>query len=278
MIECKKCESLFEKALNDELGIPEKKEFDEHLVSCGNCSEKFEDLKAVLNLAKTYKRQEPDERFMENFWETLEPKIKYKGSQIRSKRLMFPKVLNFVLNYKYQLAGGLALLILGFFIGRYLTTGNQNTTASNGTYKTKTQVNETAVNAQVSKYLDRSKILLLGITNFDPAKEDTEVINLKDIKVISRHLANQAVSLKRDLNEPSQQQLKRLVSNLELIMLQIANLETKHDRAGIELIKDLVSSKGIFLKINIQELNESTRGNNNPRSPARQTNKDNKNI
>ncbi len=278
MIDCKKCESLFDKALYGDLKITEQKEFDEHLASCGSCAEKIEDLRAALNMVKTYKRPEPDARFMKNFWDALEPRLKIKETPFRSKQFEFPGLASYILKYKYKLAGGLALIIIGFFLGRYLNAGKQNVTASVGTDKTKTVVNETAVNAAVSKYLDRSKILLLGITNFDPAKDDTDAINLNDMKVISRKLANQAVTLRRDLNKPSQQQLKRLVSNLELILLQIANLETKHDLAGIELIKDLVSSKGIFLKINIQELNEDSRGSNNFQNPGRQTNKDNKSI
>ena len=38
MNECKKCESLFEKALYDELGDQEKEFFNKHLSSCKNCA------------------------------------------------------------------------------------------------------------------------------------------------------------------------------------------------------------------------------------------------
>ncbi len=276
MNECKKCESLFEKALYNELNEHERKFFNAHIASCNNCADNFEELKTTLSLVKNYKRQEPDEVFMENFWERLEPNLKNKESQIRSRRFKFSESLRFILKWKYQLAGGLALLVLGFFIGKYISIGNK--TVSPGYGKAKKGMNEVALNTEVSNYLDRSKILLLGITNSDPVKDNDEIINLKLMQKISKQLAGQATVLKKDLNEPSQLQLKRLVSNLELIMLQIANLETKHNTAGIELIKDMVHSKGIFLKINIQELMENSKKQDNPKNQNAQTKSESKRI
>ena len=90
-----------------------------------------------------------------------------------------------------------------------------------------------------------------------------------------KQLANEAPALKSDLTEPSQQQLKRLISNLQLILLQIANLEEKNNLDGIELIKEGVNSQNIFLKINIQQLQESNKSINKQNSKA---GKENKNI
>ncbi len=75
MNKCKKCESLFEKALYNELNEHEKEFFHEHLTSCKKCASKFEELEATLELVKMNKKREPDETFMENFWETLEPNL-----------------------------------------------------------------------------------------------------------------------------------------------------------------------------------------------------------
>ncbi len=276
MKECKKCESLFEKALYNELDEHERKFFSNHLTACNDCADNFEELKTTLSLVKDYERQEPNESFMENFWERLEPNLKNNESQIHIRRFRFPDVLLFISRWKYQLAGGLALLILGFFMGKYISIGNKTVTPDYG--KTKKGINEIALNKEVSNYLDRSKILLLGITNFDPVKDNDEIINLKLMQKISKQLAGQATVLKKDLNEPSQLQLKRLVSNLELIMLQIANLESKHNTEGIELIKDMVNSKGIFLKINIQELIENNRKPDNPKNHDTQSKKESKQI
>ena len=276
MKECKKCESLFEKALYDELGDQEEEFFNRHLMLCNNCASKFEELKATLSLINMNKKRELDETFMQNFWEILEPKLKNEKSANRSQHLRFPDWLSFNFNWKYQIAGGLVLLILGFFLGKYLTRGNEDIIKQAGLDKAKTEISENMVNSEALKYLERSKIILLGITNFDPSKDNAESINLPYIKKISKQLASQADVLKGDLREPSQQELKRLVVNLGLILLQIANLETRHDKEGIELIRDLVNSKGIFLKINIQQLLENNRKQDDQKERGNQTNKDNK--
>ena len=278
MNKCKKCENLFEKALYNELDELEKEFFHEHLTSCKDCTRKFEELEATLELVKMNKKREPDETFMENFWETLEPNLRNKKSVIHPLHLRIPDWLSFNFKWKYQIAGGLALLILGFFLGKYLTGGNESANTNIQPGKAKTEFSENAVNAEASKYLERSKVILLGITNFDPSKEDDEVVSLQYMKKISKQLAAQGVVLKDDLRDPSQQELKRLVTNLEIIMLQIANLETKHDANGIELIKDLVNNKGIFLKINIQQLLENSREQNEQKNSGNQTDKENKRI
>ena len=276
MNECKKCKSLFEKVLYDELGNREKEFFNRHLLSCKNCASKFEELKTTLNLVGMNKKRELDEAFMENFWETIEPKLRNEKSASRQQHLRILDWLSFNLKWKYQIAGGFALLILGFFLGKYLTSGNEDISRKADLGKAKTEMNENAVNVETIKYLERSKIILLGITNFDPSKENAEIVNFPYMKKISKQLANQADVLKDNLREPSQQELKRLVVNLGLILLQIANLETRHSTSGIELIKDLVNSKGIFLKINIQQLMEDNKKQNDQKDPGNQTNKENK--
>lgn len=276
MNECKKCESLFEKALYDELGDQEKEFFNKHLSSCKNCASRFEELKTTLSLVNTNKKRELDEAFMENFWETLEPKLRNEESFSRSQHLKIPDWLGFKFKWKYQIAGGLALLILGFFLGKYLTRGNEDIIKQAGLGKAKTEISEKAVNSAALKYLDRSKIILLEITHFDPSKDNPESINLPYMKKISKQLASQADILKDDLRKPSQQELKRLVANLELVLLQIANLETRHDTEGIEIIKNLVNSKGIFLKINIQQLLENNKKKDDQKDTGNKTNKDNK--
>jgi hypothetical protein len=275
MKECNKYERLFEKALYNELTKTEENIFNEHLNSCSECKEKFRDLQETINTIKKYQRPEPEEKFMNSFWEILEPKLEVKENPLKNFWLSFIELFRFDPKFKYQLAGGLALLVIGFVIGKFIMTDNgiQNRGITSNKYKT--ELNQTAANVEAAKYIERSKILLLGIMNFDPTKDDAETINLPHIQTISKRLAKQAPALKVDLKEPSQQQVKQLVSDLQLIMLQIANLEAKNDVDGIELVKEGVNSQNIFLKINIQQLLES---NKQFHKPGVQAGKGNTNI
>ena len=262
MNECKKCEDLFEKALYDEMSNEETLFFNEHLASCKECASQYEELQNTLALVKMHKRPEPEETFMNNFWENLEPQLETR-KPVKKKKALFPWLkdftgqLNFIYRWKYQLAGGLALLVVGFMVGKYLNTGTPDQLSPSNLGKQ--VMAQPAVNVEAANYIERSKVLLLGLVNFDPATDDLETISLPHIQKISRELLDQTPGLKAGLKDPSQQQLKQLVSDLELILLQIANLEAKNDVPGIELIKDGVNSKGIFLKINIQEIQGNNR-------------------
>jgi hypothetical protein len=274
MKDCKNYERLFEKALYDELTHTEEKIFMKHINSCSSCRLKFQELKETLTELKKYQRPEPDEDFMNSFWVTLQPKLAVGGN---TQKNPWTKLIYFFrsdFKWKYQLAGGIAILVIGLFIGKYFLAerGDNQAVTSN---KNELAVSEAKADLDAAKYIERSKILLLGIVNFDPTKDDAETINLPHIKNISKQLAGEAPALKADLNEPSQQQLKRLVSNLQLILLQIANLEEKNNLDGIELIKEGVNSQNIFLKINIQQLQEGNKPNNKQNSKS---GKENKNI
>ena len=257
MNECKKCKRLIEKALYNELNSEETVFFNSHLGSCSECAHEFEELKSTLTLFKTQTQTDLNENFMNNFWELLEPKLE-KKKPLFERLTRFTSSFRFTTTWKYQLTGAVALLITGIFIGKYLNGGNgqeiQNILPGN-----KTTFVQPAANIEASNYIERSKVLLLGLMNFDPATDDTNAISLAHQREISRDLITQASQLKEGLKNPSQQELKKLVSDIELILLQIANLETKYDLSGIDLIKDGVKTKGIFLKINIQEMKESSK-------------------
>ena len=275
MKDCKNYERLFEKALYDELTQTEEKIFMEHINSCSVCRLKFQELKETLTELKKYQRPEPDEDFMNSFWRTLHPKLAVNGN---TQKNPWTKLIYFFrndFNWKYQFAGGIAILVIGLFIGKYFLAERGDNNQAVTSNKSELAVSEAKADLDAAKYIERSKILLLGIVNFDPSKDDAETINLPHIKNISKQLASEAPALKADLNEPSQQQLKRLVSNLQLILLQIANLEEKNNLDGIELIKEGVNSQNIFLKINIQQLQEGNKPNNKQNSKS---GKENKNI
>ena len=48
-----------------------------------------------------------------------------------------------------------------------------------------------------------------------------------------------------------------MVSDLEVILMQIANLESDYDLPAIEMVKSGVERRGIFLKINIEEMEKN---------------------
>ena len=254
MNNCKKIQHLFEKSLYGELTTGEEKILDEHLSSCEACSKEYAELKSTLELVQTNRVRETDEQFMEDFWDNLEPKLQKQKSFITILHENLKDIIRFRTGWKYQLAAGLTVLFIGIFIGKYITNGNidysQKTSGP-------TQIAQVNLKAETNDYIQRAKVLLLGLMNFDPATEDVETISFQKQQNISKDLIKQATFLKSNLNDPDQMQMKRLVSDIEIVLLQIANMETKFDLDGIELVKDGVDSKGLIMKINLEEIREN---------------------
>ena len=252
MKECDKLKSKFERALYNELTSGEQEAFAKHLNECEECSNEFEELKKTLVLLQSYRREEPSEEFMSNFWKELNPKLT-KQTQLSVWWDDIKSVFGSKVKLSHQIAAGFTILILGVIIGKFLLSGNDVITQPNNNGNS-----QIAVQARAERYIDRSKVLLLGIMNFDPEADDLETISLSHQQTISKELISEAADLKDELKKPNNRQLKELVSDIEVILMQIANLEEQQDIEGIDLIKDGVDKKGIFLKINIQEIKKSS--------------------
>ena len=66
--------------------------------------------------------------------------------------------------------------------------------------------------------------------------------------------------LKDDLTDANRRKLYQLVSDLEVILLQIANLESQNDLPAVEMIRSGVDRRGILLKINLEEMERDNWG------------------
>ena len=78
------------------------------------------------------------------------------------------------------------------------------------------------------------------------------LFNERGLKVFGP--VKEAAFLKTELTSPDQQRLHNLIADLEVILLQIANLESQIDVDGIEMVKSGVDRRGILLKINLEEM------------------------
>lgn len=256
MDKCKKTKSLFEKALYNELQESEYSDFNIHMQKCDECNREFSELKETLHLFQNREREEANPQFIENLWDNITPEIE----KIDIQRNWFNLFLNnlktlFRLEFTWskQLATGLAILIIGVFIGKYLMNPEVTVIATENNLIDNQQI----VQAKANRYLNRSKVLLLGLINYNPSLENIDAINLPKQKEISQKLVAQASELKNELKNPSQRKLKELISDLEVVLLQIANLESEYDLSGIDLVKTGVDKRGIFLKINLQKMQQS---------------------
>ncbi len=109
------------------------------------------------------------------------------------------------------------------------------------------------ISQRTEHYLEKSTILFLGIVNAESAREENSDWSTE--KRVARNLMKEAAFLKGGLSRMKNERVKQLVEELELILLEIANLEEKQDVENIELIKSGIDRKALLLKIYLHDLN-----------------------
>ncbi len=220
-------------------------EFNRHLSGCTSCTTEYAELEKSLSLMNQRVRPEPDEGFEERLWQNVRS-----GIETQDRRLGVATVSEKIIeifknrNLRYSLALAASMLIIGIFIGKYMDRETSNDQI------VKTVVHsENSAFVRAGKYVDRSKVLLLGILNHDPMDR----MGLESQKRISQNMVREAAILKNELKDSQDRVLAHLIGELEVILLQIASLEADYDLESVELIQSGIEHKGLLFKINLNQ-------------------------
>ncbi len=132
----------------------------------------------------------------------------------------------------------------------------------------------TAADERARQYLDRSKVLLLGLVNDQAGTSDSVSLPLDRERRVSEELASEAALLKDDLRSPGQRRLRELVTELEIILREIAHLDAAQDLPQIETVRGGIDRKGLLLKIDVEQMRLEARvEEERPRAPSAERNK-----
>ncbi|TAK53967.1 MAG: zf-HC2 domain-containing protein [Bacteroidetes bacterium] len=294
MRNCKEYQELFVEAYYDELPADEMQELMEHLASCSVCSSEFKKLETTLHVMNKRERVEPDEAYWKQYWNTLSTSLENARTGKQPSQQQYNIRFASLPGWAYGVAAMLLIavgLYLGKFLYSPEPAEHQQEIVSNDTVlneqqRTKNEVQSTEVQPPISQqdqgqtlpehsaartttsntkrvtpiinvvdkearsYLNRSKIMLLGLVNSD----EEDPLSLSRQQEVSRSLLQEAIDLKPRLIETDQKRVKQLIEELEVILLQLANIEEESDLPAVELVKKGVDEKSILLKINMEEM------------------------
>lgn len=259
MTECQVCQALLPDVLYGQLSEDQRGDFESHLGQCEECRREYAALLSCRTELGKRQRPEPNPAFWEGYWDRLEnrmhrEKVLYHEAGTKTSRFNWS---HFRLpRWAFQAAAAAFLVVVGIVIGRAVLApsgpGVPVTTAA------QTQLsNDMALElaSRTESYVTRSNLVLMAIVNFDTASEDPYVLDLPHKQEMSRALVQEAAWLKQGLDSAHERRLQELVSDLEAVLLQIANLEADEDISAIELVQTGVQGRGIFLKMHLAEVN-----------------------
>ncbi len=260
MKKCKKIQSLLIQRAYSELDQRKADAVEKHLQSCEACRLQASRLQTFLEQTETYSRPEPETHFWSGYWERLAEKLD-QSEQPRSKFTDLMKRRTRVLSWRVRpvlktAVVAVVFLVIGVFVGRVVLKDTGPISFSDLAVQD-ASIQTISAEARANRYVERSKLLLLGFVNYDLASGSQYLLDFSHQQSISRQLADEASGLKAELSSPAQMQLYYLVSELEMILLQIANLDATNNLDGIELIQSSVDRKGLLFKINLHEIHSS---------------------
>jgi len=258
---CERCRGFLVEALYGELDPEEKSFLDGHIGSCPACAAEFKALKETMKAMDKRVRREPGREFWDGYWDRLSRRLemeKETGTE-KARRSWGKKpggIRTWAPRWAFQAAAAVALIVAGILIGRTLFAPRRLPVVAAlpavEVPPVQPAANDPLVRAR--SYVDRSKLVLLALVNFNPTSEDPYALDLPLQKQVSRQLVKQAGQLKSDLKDPGQRRLRELVADLETVLLQISNLESRNDLEAVGFVKQGVANRGLFFKINLSEM------------------------
>jgi hypothetical protein len=106
---------------------------------------------------------------------------------------------------------------------------------------------------RITRYLERSERLLLGISNIDPTGAGRPFDWTAETS-LARDLARESEEIRRGLSPIRDRELYGIASDLERIFLVVSNLSSPDGRREIELVQSVLQEKGIFFAMTLEEI------------------------
>mgnify|MGYP001579575363 CR=1 FL=1 len=247
----------------------DQKTIEQHLAGCTRCSKVLTELQHIMHLVPR-NSVDPSKSRPEMYWQHFAEEVQRRVLSASDEQTLSWQdfILGWVGHRRSFVVGfgsAIALIMLTVSVWQLLNfRSDQKESAGQESRVSTPQIQAASLEARTQDYLERSKILLVGLVNEDPAMTAQSKLTFGKQQKVSKDLVRESRELTAALGEPSQQRLRRLILDLELILIQIADIEAQDDSPAIELVKSGLERRNILLKINLEELQRPDRMKQEP--------------
>jgi hypothetical protein len=282
-------------ALYQELEAEQAREFESHVSSCTTCASVYEEMRATGAVMREHCVHDPGEDYWNDYYTRLEARMERESAvgdlaRITARRRSYVSWGYRVAAAVAVLAAGVwigrsSMNNQGHITQPAEVARNDSQPSRSGTFVDTTSVAHedtggtrkhdaidgpthtaepprsggnvqlASVDVRAKGYIERSQVLLLELVNARPdttrAEGDYHAQQLR-----ASALVREASSLRDDLPGGDNRRLRELVTELQLVLREIANLESKDDLEAVEIIRNRVNREGVLLKIDVEQMRE----------------------
>jgi hypothetical protein len=271
---CERAQELMVEALYGELNTEDAHDFNFHLSSCTACASVYEEMRATGAAMHERPRPDPGQEYWNDYYARLEARMLRETAVVDSAPIAARR--RSYVSWGYRVAAAVAVLAAGVWIGRSM---NHATNPPGISVAHRAQPDTTQIAAGTSgnvvlasaderahDYIERSQVLLLELINATP---DTTRAGQGDYHVQQARagaMVREASVLRDDLPGSDNRRLRDLVTELQLVLREIANLENKNDFQAVQIIRNRVNREGVLMKIDVEQMRED---NSTVKTPVR---------
>lgn len=256
MSDCVKSQKLFLDALYHQLNDEQQSWFDAHLRKCDKCSKEFAEVTSVTKVMDKRQLYKPDAQYWENYWAKLSKKVEIISKPDPVWKEWWNSLVH-ILIFKpklvYNPIVAVLLIAVGMFIGREFLSPELPVPEGNNV------IDQSVLDSRIQRYLERSKVILSCLVNYDPSTDDIYGLDLVSQKEVSRQLVKEAQYIGSGLLYQQRDELLELILDLQLILLKIIQFENGGNEFEIELLQSSIKNSALMLKINLEEIDRITR-------------------
>ncbi|MCG8415847.1 MAG: hypothetical protein MI746_16655 [Pseudomonadales bacterium] len=216
-----------------------------HLQECSSCREEFAELRKAKSLLEEagLRRQTfediPERASLDDLFDRIHPEL----DRVDAQRYRDLPQRNWA---PWSVAAGAIAASLIIFVTGFVYL------SSNPTETPNTVFNQ-GVSPKLMSYLNRAQVMLMQVANTESA--DGSVLPIQ--QTIARDMAFEANMLTGADNSPFASGERKLLRDIEFMLLQIANLDESNMEEGVALLQRFLDENGILFRIRLLEMRDS---------------------
>ena len=220
-----------------------------HLRECGECRAELERMEEVFQALNALPLPDPGEEYGTRVWRQIANRlpgrrVNWWAGFFMPRRLM-------------ALGAAAALLILAFYVGR--KTGPK---AGGEEIVDASRVRERVLLVAVGEHLGKSEMILMELSNAQPAEAGKSLINISTAQKRAEDLVEENRLYRQTALNGGDNAMASTLDELQRVLMDVANSPAEVTPAQFESIQKRIAAQGILLKVRVvrQELRTQETG------------------